>query len=243
VQAISRRLTALSSSVVVHGVAITAVVVLLGSFDTHDTAARVAVRPESRMVWIPDPRPAARGGGRSSAPKPVQSEQPRTAALIPSLAPIVEPPAIAPAPDPPIVADPAPTPSVARADVDGTSSRDGDGDRPGLGPGSQGGPGGGGNEPYGVGNGVSAPIPLRRPPPSYTADAMRVRLQGVVVIDCVVQPNGTCSDIRVTRSLDTRYGLDQQAIASAREWRFRPGLKAGEPVPVRVTLEIEFTIR
>lgn len=72
---------------------------------------------------------------------------------------------------------------------------------------------------------------------------MRARLQGVVVLNCVVQPDGTCSDIRVMRSLDTTCGLDQQAIASAREWRFRPGLRLGEPVPVQVTLEITFSIR
>jgi hypothetical protein len=39
------------------------------------------------------------------------------------------------------------------------------------------------------------------------------------------------------------YGLDQQAVASAREWRFRPGTRLGEPVPVQVTLEIAFSIR
>jgi TonB family protein len=94
-----------------------------------------------------------------------------------------------------------------------------------------------------VGNGVTAPIPLRRPPPAYTAEAMRARLQGIVVLNCVVQPDGTCSDIRVMRSLDTTFGLDQQAIASAREWRFRPGFRLGQPVPVQVTLEIGFSIR
>jgi protein TonB len=72
---------------------------------------------------------------------------------------------------------------------------------------------------------------------------MRVRLQGMVTLDCVVQTDGKCTDIRVTRSLDTMYGLDQQAIASAREWRFTPGMRLGQPVPVRVTLEITFTIR
>ena len=96
---------------------------------------------------------------------------------------------------------------------------------------------------YGVGNGVTAPVPLRRPPPAYTAEAMRARLQGVVVLNCVVRPDGTCSDIRVTRSLDSIFGLDQRAIASAREWRFRPGSRLGEPVAVQVTLEIEFNIR
>ena len=50
-------------------------------------------------------------------------------------------------------------------------------------------------------------------------------------------------DIRIVRSLDMVFGLDQQAIASVREWRFRPGMRLGEPVPVQVTLEIAFSIR
>ena len=96
---------------------------------------------------------------------------------------------------------------------------------------------------FGVGNGVTSPIPTKRAQPAYTADAMRRRLQGVVVLNCVVRIDGTCSDIRVVRSLDMMYGLDQQAVASAREWRFRPGTRLGEPVPVQVTLEIAFSMR
>jgi hypothetical protein len=44
-------------------------------------------------------------------------------------------------------------------------------------------------------------------------------------------------------ALDMMFGLDEQAIASAREWRFRPGQRLGSPVPVLVTLEIAFNIR
>jgi len=72
---------------------------------------------------------------------------------------------------------------------------------------------------------------------------MRARLQGIVVLNCVVRPDGRCSDIRIMKSLDMVFGLDQQAIASAREWRFQPGTRMGEPVSVLVTLEIGFTIR
>jgi hypothetical protein len=39
------------------------------------------------------------------------------------------------------------------------------------------------------------------------------------------------------------FGWDEQAIVAARRWRFRPGTRAGEPVPVLVNLEIEFNIR
>ncbi|HZM62469.1 MAG TPA: energy transducer TonB [Vicinamibacterales bacterium] len=226
-------------------VAILAVVVLLRPLEHSDSPTRVSTVRPVRLVLIADPRPAARGGGQAAAPKPIQRQRPRTAPPVSQPTPPIEPPTIEPPRETQAIAEPAPSPpSVAQADVAGPPRiGGGDGDRPGAGPGGDGGPGGGGNEPYGVGNGVTAPIPLRRPPPAYTADAMRQRVQGVVVLDCVVQPDATCSDIRVTQSLDTRFGLDQQAIASAREWRFRPGLRAGMPVPVRVTLEIQFTIR
>ena len=131
---------------------------------------------------------------------------------------------------------------MATANDSGTQSA-GFGDKPGTGIGDKTGPGNGDGGVYPIGNGVSAPIPLRRPPPAYTSEAMRARLQGIVVLNCVVRPDGKCSDIRVLKSLDMMFGLDQQAIASAREWVFRPGMRMGQPVPVLVTLEIGFTIR
>jgi TonB family protein len=155
---------------------------------------------------------------------------------------IVEPPAIVPEAPPQPIAEAVPAIQDVGVENGPQRASAGDGDKPGTGTGRDSGPGSGG-EVYGIGNGVSAPIPLRRPPPSYTADAMRARLQGVVVLNCVVQPDGRCSDIRVMRSLDMMFGLDEQAIASAREWRFRPGQRLGEPVPVQVTLEIAFNIR
>jgi TonB family protein len=59
----------------------------------------------------------------------------------------------------------------------------------------------------------------------------------------VVRTDGTPRDIRVTKSLDTRYGLDEQAVAALGRWRFEPGLKHGKPVPVRITVEMQFTLK
>jgi TonB family protein len=63
------------------------------------------------------------------------------------------------------------------------------------------------------------------------------------VLDCVVRPNGRCSDIRVARSLDPVFGLDEEAKRAAALWRFKPGTRRGDAVPVVVRLELEFTIR
>jgi TonB family protein len=64
-----------------------------------------------------------------------------------------------------------------------------------------------------------------------------VRLEGVV------RPDGSVTDVRVTRSLDPVFGLDEEAIKAARQFRFAPGTRFGEPVSVLVSFEIEFTLR
>jgi protein TonB len=84
---------------------------------------------------------------------------------------------------------------------------------------------------------------LREVRPNYTSDAMRAKVQGVVVLECVVQPDGTVGDVHVTRSLDQTFGLDQEAIKAAKQWRFAPGSRMGEPVPVQISIELTFTLR
>jgi protein TonB len=79
--------------------------------------------------------------------------------------------------------------------------------------------------------------------PQYTPDAMRARVQGTVLLKAVVRPDGSVSDIEILRSLDSTFGLDQEAVKAARQWRFIPGRLRGEPVPVVVTIELTFTLR
>ncbi len=110
----------------------------------------------------------------------------------------------------------------------------------GLGDGYGGGTGGGAYRP---GNGVDLPRVLREVRPNYTADAMRAKVQGTVLIEAVVLPDGTVGQVQVVRSLDTVFGLDQEAIKAAKQWRFAPGTQCGQPVPVLVTIELTFTLR
>jgi protein TonB len=110
----------------------------------------------------------------------------------------------------------------------------------GLGPGEGGGTGGG---VYRPGTGVELPRVLREVRPNYTADAMRAKVQGTVLVDCVVNPDGTVGDVTVTKSLDSVFGLDQEAVKAARQWRFLPGRRFGQPVAVLVTIELTFTLR
>jgi TonB family protein len=50
-------------------------------------------------------------------------------------------------------------------------------------------------------------------------------------------------DCDVVRSLDSTFGLDQEAVKAARQWRFAPGRRQGQAVPVLVTIELTFTLR
>jgi protein TonB len=118
------------------------------------------------------------------------------------------------------------------------------GTRPGPDRGLGDGPGVGvGEGPYGVGNGVTGPQLIHRTPPQYSPEAMRAKVQGVAVLSGVVGVDGTLHDIRVVRSLDAAFGLDREAIACVKQWRFRPGMRQGKPVAVYVTIEVAFTLR
>jgi protein TonB len=77
----------------------------------------------------------------------------------------------------------------------------------------------------------------------YTPDAAERRIEGEVWVELTVLPNGMPSDVHVIRSLDSRYGLDQQAIKAAQQWRFKPGMRNGVPVSVIVSIAIDFSIR
>jgi protein TonB len=122
----------------------------------------------------------------------------------------------------------------------GTGTGIGSGRGSGLGEGWGGGTGGGAYRP---GNGVDSPVPVFQPKPQYTSQAMRAKIQGTVLLECIVQPDGTVGKVSVLRSLDPTFGLDQEAIKAARSWRFKPGMRRGEPVAVLVTIEMAFTLR
>ncbi|HEY2434345.1 MAG TPA: energy transducer TonB [Vicinamibacterales bacterium] len=165
---------------------------------------------------------------------------------------LVPPPTLTPTDPPPVAPVPAiveesvavlpgaPTPidGAAPGKGAGPDGRGGRGD--GIGPGD--GPGAGDVFTPGVG-GVSDPILVREVRPNYTVDAMRAKIQGVVIMDIVVRADGTveASRIRITRSLDP--GLDREAIAAVRQWRFRPSRLLAQPVASRVIVELAFTLR
>jgi len=87
------------------------------------------------------------------------------------------------------------------------------------------------------------PVLTKEVAPVYTAEAKEKRIQGVVRVDAVVLTDGTVGEVTVTKSLDQKYGLDEQAITCVKQWQFKPGTKDGKPVDVRVSIEVSFTLK
>jgi TonB family protein len=108
----------------------------------------------------------------------------------------------------------------------------------GLGPGEGGGTGGG---VFSVGGNVSAPIPIYKPEPAYSEEARKAKYQGTVVLWIIVDAQGNVnSDVRVVKPLG--LGLDEKAVETVRTWKFKPAMRNGTPVPVRVIVEVSFRL-
>jgi periplasmic protein TonB len=225
---------------------------------------------QSQIVWIAQPGPEGGGGGggnrMSDPPRQAKlpGQDPRTVPVAP---PVVVDPIEQPKIDPNPVAQlniPALTlasatesligfleqvPSASSASQgpgrdtgagDGRGPGIGGGDGPGLGPGRGGNRGGG---PRAPGSGATSPRLIRQVPPQYTSEAMRARIQGVALVRCIVRTTGTPTDCEISRSLDSTFGLDQEALKAARQWQFMAGTLGGERVNVPVVIEMTFSLR
>ena len=95
---------------------------------------------------------------------------------------------------------------------------------------------------YDLSDGVSLPQVTRSVGPHYTSEAMRQRIEGKVVLSAVVLADGTVGDVTITESLDSLYGLDDNAVKATKQWQFKPGMKDGRAVAVRVSVTSAFTM-
>jgi TonB family protein len=88
-------------------------------------------------------------------------------------------------------------------------------------------------------NGVGFPSCMYCPVPEYTAEAMKAKFQGSVVLQLIVGPDGLASNIQILKS--PGLGLDEKAIEAVRSWRFKPASATnGRPVAVAIPVEVTF---
>lgn len=80
---------------------------------------------------------------------------------------------------------------------------------------------------------------LKQVPPSYPAAAFRQNIQGVVIIEFLLDAEGK---VRQPRVLTSVPGLDEAAVESLQRWQFAPAQKAGKTVAVTLKAPIAFCI-
>ena len=97
-----------------------------------------------------------------------------------------------------------------------------------------------GVSPLRIGGDIHVPTKLKDVPAVYPPVAREARVQGVVILEAVIDESGNVSTARVLRSIPL---LDQAAIDAVRQWQFTPTLLNGAPVPVVMTVTINFTLQ
>jgi|SRR6476469_7114257 len=96
---------------------------------------------------------------------------------------------------------------------------------------------------YKPGNGVSLPRVIKEVKADYTNEAREKRIVGTVMMGVVVLADGSVGDVTITRSVDSVYGLDANAVKAMKQWEFSPGLKDGKPVAVAISVEMTFALK
>ncbi|HKB79830.1 MAG TPA: energy transducer TonB, partial [Thermoanaerobaculia bacterium] len=91
-----------------------------------------------------------------------------------------------------------------------------------------------------VGGDVKAPVAKFRIDPEYTELARKARVEGIVIIEAIIDQNGNVTDARILKGLP--FGLEQSALDAVKRWKFVPGTLNGQPVPVFYDLTINFRL-
>ena len=90
---------------------------------------------------------------------------------------------------------------------------------------------------YRVGGGVKPPTRLNDVP-RYPAEAKAAGIEGSVLVEVVVNEQGSVADAKVVRSIPL---LDEAALESVRQWHFDPSVVNGKPVPVKMIVTLRFS--
>jgi len=89
-------------------------------------------------------------------------------------------------------------------------------------------------------NGITSPNCVYCPNPDYTDPARKVKFNGTLLLDVTVSPEGRATEATVVRGLP--FGLNESAIRTIRDWKFRPATREGQPVDCRVMIEVTFRL-
>ena len=91
----------------------------------------------------------------------------------------------------------------------------------------------------GVGD-VKAPIVLHRVTPRYPRAAMIARMNGFVIVECIIDRTGVVRDVKVVKSSSELF--EQRTLDAVQQWQFAPGSLYGKPVDTIFDLTVTFQI-
>lgn len=95
------------------------------------------------------------------------------------------------------------------------------------------------SQPLRVGGRIKEPRKVKNVAPVYPAIAKEARVQGVVILECVIGADGKVKDIKVLRGIPL---LDFAAVEAVRQWEYTPTLYEGVAVPVIMTITVNFRL-
>lgn len=90
-----------------------------------------------------------------------------------------------------------------------------------------------------VGGTIKEPTKIHHVSPVYPDIAKQARVQGIVILECMISPQGKVTDVKVLRGIPL---LDQAAIDAVKQWVYTPTLLNGVPVPVIMTVTVNFKL-
>ena len=129
------------------------------------------------------------------------------------------------------------SPLVGSSMGNGSGSGLGSGNGSGLGPGSGGNYGGGLRK---IGGGVSTPVVIYQVEPEFSEEARKAKFMGVVLVNLIVDAQGRPQNVHTLRGVG--MGLDDKAVEAVKQYRFKPAMEGGKPVPVELNVEVNFQI-
>jgi len=94
--------------------------------------------------------------------------------------------------------------------------------------------------PLRIGGNIKQPMKIKDVKPVYPPEAQANRVQGVVIIETIIDPDGLVVDARILRSIPL---LDEAALDAVRQWKFTPTLMNGAPTAVVMTVTVNFMLQ
>jgi protein TonB len=94
-------------------------------------------------------------------------------------------------------------------------------------------------QPVRVGGNIKEPRKTKNVSPVYPPMARQARVQGVVILECRISPEGRISEVKILRGIPL---LDGAAVDAVKQWEYEPTLLNGVPVPVIMTVTVNFKL-